>query len=956
MKKALKSLFIILSGLLISQGKMVAQTTIPAPTSVGPMGKISGKIIDKANAEALIGVIVKVKDQVKGAQSDVEGHFTLKLPVGTYDLTLSYISYKTEVVQSVEVKEGQVTELDLTMEENITQTEEVVVIGKVQKETNNFLLIERKNSAQVSDGISSELIKKTPDRTTGDVLKRVTGASIQEGKFAIIRGMNDRYNAGYLNDAPLPSTESDRKAFSFDVIPANLIDNLVIVKAGTPDVTGDFAGGVIQIRTKAIPDKFTQSINIGGQYNSMATFKEATTFKRFKEDVYGLVNDDRRLPDVGSLVYQKTSIKVGKRRVTKENIDSLLVPGTKLFNNDWSMSKLTALPNGRFAYSVGLPIKVFKRDLGVVAALTYANTRGKNLNEIKSFDNSNENKLDKSFVDNVYTQNITSGAILNLSYKLNDKNSFGIRNFYNINTDFFTNFRTGSFGMASDGESKVKSVANWMTYNRLYTTQLHGEHAIGKNPVKIKWYVNRASIVREMPDYKIANYTSSVDNPDKYGLSITDYFRTGCGRFFSTMNEELKNGELNLSKHFTVLGIKNNIKVGMFLQKRQRSFTSRTFVYGGYSLDTTNNPFIDLGADNIKNPKGVYLKEKTANTDAYDASSNLMATYAMLDNQFGKLRAVYGARLEKFDQRITSYQLDGIASVGGDSTYAPVYDWLPSLNLSYALTEKTNLRVAAYKTLNRPEFRELASFAFYRFDIDSDQLGKKNLTRAKIFNTEMRVEYFPTAGQVISGGAFFKNVTNPIENKLDLTQVTRTFGFNNEKEAKVYGVELEFRKNLAFIKDVSLLQNTTVYANLALVKSVVSFIDTATAYNRPLQGQSPYIINTGITHENVNTGWSFSAALNRNGKRLAFVGANPIIAPYRADVYEQPRTVIDLQVAKNIGKFNLKATWGDILHQDQRFIQEGLAINTKKEVVSYSNELFRYKMPWTLTLSAGVMF
>ena len=953
MKKSLKPILLLLTGMLLVLENAIGQT-VPAVST--PMGKISGKVIDKANGEALIGVIVKAKDITKGAQTDVEGHFTLRLPVGTYELTLNYISYKTEIVQNVEVKEGQVTELDLTLEENSLQTEEVVVIGKVQKETNNFLLIERKNSAQVSDGISSELIKKTPDRTTGDILKRVSGASIQEGKFAIIRGMNDRYNAGYLNDAPLPSTEADRKAFSFDVIPANLIDNLVILKAGSPDITGDFAGGVIQIRTKAIPDKFTQSLTIGGQYNSLATFKEATTFKGFSGDALGLVNDERLLPDVGSLIYTRTTKKVGNKKVTIDNVDSLLVPSTKLFNNDWSLKKLTALPNGRFAYSVGLPLKVFKRDLGVVAALTYANTRGKSFNAIKTYDNSNDNKLDKSFNDEVYTQNITSGAILNLSYKLNDKHAVGIRNFYNITTDFFTNFRTGSFGLSSDGESKMKSVANWMTYNRLFTTQLHGEHAIGVDPLKINWYVNRASIVRLMPDYRIANYTSTVDNPNLYGLSITDYFKTGCGRFFSTMNEELTNGELNLSKHFKILGVKSNIKVGAFLQKRERKFTSRTFVYGGYSLDTTNNPAIDLGVDNIKNPQGVYLKEKTANTDAYNASSNLLATYAMLDNKFGKLRAVYGARLEKFDQRITSYLLDGTPSPGGDTSYAAIYDWLPSANLAYGLTEKTNLRFAAYKTLNRPEFREVASFAFYRFDIDSDQLGKKNLQRASIVNTEMRLEYFPTAGQVISGGVFYKVVSNPIENKLDLTQVTRTYGFSNEKEAKIYGIELEFRKNLAFIKDVAFLQNTTVYSNLSLVKSVVSFLDNSSAYVRPLQGQSPYIINAGIIHENYTTGWSYSVALNRSGERLAFVGANPIKAPYRADVYEQPRTVIDLQIAKNIGKFNIKATWGDVLHQDLKFTQEGTATTAKNEVINYKNELFVYKMPWTFTLSAGVQF
>lgn len=945
MQKSLKGIVLAIIMIQFVCSNLFAQTT-PPPT--GPTGKISGKIIDKANGEVIISAVIKAKNNStgasKGATSDFDGKFILKLPVGNYSLTISYPGYTKDSIPSVDVIEGQVKEIDLAIEEKIMTTGTIVVIGQLEKESSNFVIAERKNSAVVSDGVSSEQFKKTPDRTTGDVLKRVTGASIQEGKFAIIRGMNDRYNAGYLNDAPLPSTEADRKAFSFDVIPANLIDNLVITKAGSPDVTGDFAGGVIQIRTKAIPAALTQSLNIGGQYNSMATFKDATTFKRYTSNSFGIVNPERELPSSITNLYTKTQIP------KTAEINTNLVPSTKLFNNDWSTETFKAMPNLRFSYSIGFPTKLFGKQLGVIAALTYANTRSLSENTIRQFDAGNANKLDKEFKDKSYKQNVTSGAILNLSYKLSDKHIVGIRNFYNINADMNTTERSGSFGMSSNGLQLAKSYANSMSYNRLLTNQVYGEHAIGyENPYKIKWYVNNANINRLMPDYRIANYTSSVDEPNgQLNLQTTDFFKTGTGRFFSTMKENLTNAETNVSKHVNILGLKTDIKIGVFYQYRTREFNSRTFVYGGKTLATNNSPSEDLGIDNISKD-GVYLVEKTNQTDAYKSQSKLFATYAMFDQKFGLLRALYGVRLESFGQQIFTYRLNG--NVSDSAIFATKYDFLPSLNLSYALSEKTNLRFAGYRTLNRPEFRELASFAFYRFDIDSDQLGTNNLKRASIANFEMRLEYFPSAGQVVSGGVFMKNVSDPIENKLDPTQTTRTFFFSNEKSAKVYGIELEFRKNLSFIKDVKFWQNTTAYANFALVKSTVSFYDEKAAYTRPLQGQSPYIINGGIQHENSDNGWNYSLAFNRTGKRIAFVGLSPEVSPYNGDIYEMPRTVIDLQVSKTIGKFNIKGTFGDILHQNLNYLQEGT-----ENGVAYKNELFSYKMPWTFTLTGGIQF
>src|SRR5690606_23150562 len=156
----------------------------------------------------------------------------------------------------------------------------------------------QKNSASVSDGISAEAIRRTPDKNTSDVLKRVSGASIQDNKFAIVRGLNERYNAAYLNGAPLPSSESDRKAFSFDIFPSNMLDNLVITKTARPDMPGEFAGGIIDISTKSIPEKNFISVSVQSSYNTLATFKTQYYYKGGKMDWLGLDDGRRALPSV----------------------------------------------------------------------------------------------------------------------------------------------------------------------------------------------------------------------------------------------------------------------------------------------------------------------------------------------------------------------------------------------------------------------------------------------------------------------------------------------------------------------------------------------------------------------------------------------------------------------------------------------------------------------------------
>jgi hypothetical protein len=908
-------------------------------------GSVSGKIIDKGSSEDLIGATVQVDGSDNGTVTDIEGKFDLSLNPGTYTLVCSYISYQTQKIQ-VEVKAGQVTFLNVVMDEEVNALQEVVVTYTVQKSSALALLTERKNSAQVSDGVSADLIRKTPDRTTSDVLKRVTGASIQEGKFAVIRGMNDRYNAGYLDGALLPSTESDRKAFAFDVVPASLLDNLQIIKAGTPDLIGDFGGGIIKINTKAIPEEFTQTISVGLQTHSLTSFKDFFQFKRYSGESLNFPSSQRDLPSFADNGLKSPS--TFPSAALKQQFAGI----TQNFNNDWSNQTLKAGPNTRFSYSLGFPIRLSgNRKIGVIFAVNYANTRRFSKGVINSFDGAGQVS---NFNDNIYLQNFSTGGILNVNY-VAGKTQINFRNLLNANTDNNAISRSGIANISDN--LLVHNYANLINYSRLYNTILSLKQLIGESGLTLNASLNYSSIVRNVPDYRIVNY-SNPDPADVNGfrLATGDFFNTSSGRFYSNLNESLTGGTLELSKQLKSAQsrTKTELKAGFFYQSRNRDFSSRSFVYNGNPPSSSQNPATDLGASTIGASK-LYLVEKTSDDIAYyTGKSNLTAFYGMVDQKFfEKLRAVYGLRYEYIDINVTNQKINtAIARIKQGVA-------LPSANFSYSLTEKSNLRAAYYASVNRPEFRELAPFSFYVFDRNAEIRGNKNLQIAKLNNFDLRWEFYPSGSQIVSVGAFYKSILNPVEFSIDITQPFTTFTFENEKSAKVYGLEFEVRKNFDFLaptgKETGFFHDLVFFSNLALIKSRLNFSPGSQAKNdRPLQGQSPYVINIGLQYENSENGWFASAIFNRVGRRIAFVGVDPKFGDTRQDIYEQPRSVIDFQVGKKIGKLNVKFTLGDALKKNLVYYQD--TNNDKKYNPESDRTMFKFTNGYTGNLAVSYTF
>ncbi len=885
-------------------------------------GLLVGRVMSETG-RPLVGAKLFVAGTQDSGVTDVEGKFSFSVVVGARKVFVEAEGHEV-LEDSIFIEANKEFFLNPVLSKATRMEGAEIVRKKKPKENTVAAAIQTKQLSQgMVEAISAEDFAKTTIRTTSDAIKRIPGATISEGKFANIRGMFDRYNAGYLNGAPLPSTESDRKAFSFDVIPAALLDNIVVVKSATPDVIGDFGGGIIQINTKSVPEKFIQTASIGFQYNSITTFKQMNAFALEGSEYFGLPSAKRTIPVLDPAM--------GYEPHTTAKNPELNAQETLKFNNDWSLKQVSVMPAPRFSYSLGKPFKLGKKEAGLLVSWNYAISPKMSEGLVVSKDYST-NYTYKEFNDNILTTNVQNGGVVNFSVKLNKKNRIDFRNLLSLTYDAGSTLRKG----LTDADNNMfgEGYSNQVNYNRLVSSQVNGLHSFGKDKSKLTWVLNYGNTYRAVPDFRIANYAL----PDGAGrqLVLNAFFNAGTGRFFSFMDETNVSGSADYSYNLTKGKTNHQLKTGLFVQARNRDFQSRQFVYapiGGFRPSDAL-PGQDLGADAIS-AKNLYLIEKTAvDKDLYEGKSALAAAYAMVENQLplfktGKkvnyLKLIYGMRVERFSQSLNNAYFRQAGKVMSD--LGTNVDWLPSLNVIAPLTERSNLRMAYYRTVNRPELREMAPFAFYNFSINSEILGNAGLKRAFINNADIRWEVFSNKQDMISVGAFYKEILNPIEVNLDVSQaLIRTFTYGNESRATNLGLEVEVRKNLGSLnRGVKWLRDLTFYGNFALIQSAVSFTGSSSSVaNRPLQGQSPYVVNASLFYE--HNGWQINTSFNKIGQRIAYIGVSQAIQPFGADIYEFGRSIWDVQFGKELGKDGklgtVKLTLGDLLAQKTVFFQD----------------------------------
>lgn len=870
---------------------------------------IFGKVIDSATNEELIGANILLVGTTIGAASDLDGNFRINnISPGNYSLTASMIGYSKLTVTDLQINPGENKKLDLSLVSEAVETEEVVVTAEALKNTETSVLKIQQNSSNIVDGVSSELITKNNSSDGSDVLKRMTGVTISEGKYAYVRGVGDRYNNTLLNGSSLPSTDPEKRSFSYDIIPAGMIENVITAKTFTPDKPGDFTGGLVQISTIEFPSKFTLGFSATGGYNSNSTFNSFTTYSGGKTDYLGFDDGTRSIPGT-----------IDGTRVVRGNYSGTELQQIGLsFKNDWNTEAVSAPINGSLKFSVGDKFDFNNDVFGYMGSLNYSSATSNIIREKNFYDYSGP----RYQYDGVtYANGVMLSGLLNFAYKFGGSNKISFKNIFNQNSDDETTIFKGDYRYA-DQYREITSLR--FVSRTLRSHQLAGSHFLDvMNGLLWDWGIGYGTSYRDEPDARRYVYSRDIETPnDPLRFQLDQSLAT---RFYS----ELKDNDYNFTTNFSTKPFANpqllKISFGGLYNKKDRTFDARIFGFrnnpGGSFLQEDST--LQLSVDRIFQPENINqqfisVTEITKPSDSYSANQEVAAGYLMFDATFfTDLRLVAGARFEYSEQNLDTY-----STTDQTITVRDYYrDWLPSINLTYILSSDINLRFGFNKTLARPEFREIATFSYFDFIANELVQGNPDLTRTLVDNYDLRFEMFPGAGDLLAVSFFYKKFNNPIELILIASSSNEPIrSYQNAETAQNIGAELELRKGLGFIG--SSFTNFSIVANLSFIRSRVQFDNTGGSSfqedERPLQGQADNIINIGLYYDNFDLGLNSSLTYNRVGERIAQVGYADI-----GNIIEEPFDLIDFNISKRIfQRFSLKLSLLDILNQDRIFNQE----------------------------------
>ncbi|MCF8307833.1 MAG: TonB-dependent receptor [Bacteroidales bacterium] len=896
-------------------------------------GTIRGTVYDAETGESLVGVTVLQKGSNNGTVTDLDGKFSLKVEAGTHNIQLSYVSFQTVTIEDVEVKPGEVTVLnDLRLRESNKELEEVTVTAEAIRSSESALTTVKRKSASLMDGISAEKIRKIGDATAAEAVKRVTGVTVEDGKYVYVRGLGDRYSKTMLNHVEIPGLDPDRNTLQMDIFPSALISNIVVNKNFTADMPADFTGGLLNVETKVFPEKKILNASFSTSFNPQENLNpDYLSYDGGSTDFLGFDDGTRALPSRAQSRNIPTPISGASQQEVKDFVSS--------FSPELAAKRQASSMDVSAGISVGNQLDL-KGDanadgddkLGYIFSLSYKSSYDFYDDAVYS---EYQRYIDPQKYEMRYAtkqkgrlgeHNVLVGMLGGLAYK-NAQNKIRLTALHLQNGKS----RAGKFRIDNDraavGQSGYIAESDNLEYNQRSLTNvlLHGTHVYKASDWELDWRISPTYSSSEDPDIRKTAFTLSSNDTN---------FNAGAGgnpsRIWRSLSEINASAGMDATKKYSFLGEDAELKVGMSHTYKQRDYEILFFdmQFFGNQDWPYPDPANVLSPGNIypNSPNSIYYQSGNSqpNPNAYE--SNVHNTGIYISNEFkpfSGLKTILGIRAENYVQRHT----------GRDQSYASgntesginldnekvleSLDFFPSVNLIYALTERQNLRATYSKTIARPSFKEL-SFAqivdpmtnrIFNGSLFSYSNWDGNLTETRIVNIDLRWELFMDKGQMFSASAFYKKFEDPIELvRIPEQQTSTEYQPRNVGSGKVYGLEMEFRKDLDFIAPA--FNHFNVNGNLTLVESRIDMTDTEyesrKTYEkegqnindtRRMAGQSPYVINAGLTYSNSDLGLVTGAFYNVKGKTLKIVGMG--LFP---DIYDEPFHSLNFSLSKKIGK------------------------------------------------------
>lgn len=951
---ALMPALALLVFLSLSSGAALAQQTITMPAvnaAAAAETGIIGKVVSTENGSPLaFATLILTKlaapgdsagTPAGGALSKPDGSYRIKAAPGHYRLQVSFVSYNEQKITGIEVKAGDPIVLDIALVPTAVKLETIEVTAYAIQNSEVSVLAQQRKSAAVSDGVSSQQISKTTDSNAAEVLQRVTGLSIVGGRYVYVRGLGERYSSTQVNGSTVGTPEPNKRVVPLDLFAAGLLDNVVVQKTYTPDQPGEFGGGVVNVNTRDFPGRELWDLSVSTGFNSNTTGKPFYTYDGGDTDFLGIDDGTRKFPDlVKKLARNERIIRRGALTPEGFSADTIGILG-RSFSKTWSRQKKTGMPSYSVSGSYGNEVEVFDRSLGFLGSLSYSNSFSSFDSEERFF-KADEGILSAETDYDVSTSEMTTlwGLIANSSYRLSSFHTLSLRSMYNRSSEDETRFYEGE---NQDSGRPLRNTRLSYIERGLFSGSVGTSHYIAPlNGATLDLRFSYSDARRNEPDRREYNYELFTDyelNDDDEIVDSTSVWRLSqrtashmLTRMFGKMAEQERVPEVNLTVPFRQWNqLDSKFKTGILLRNKDRDSAWRRFYFRTPAI--TNSALRDslLALDPAQIMTDEMIGGRTDQfrieeltlpaTDNYRAHQDITAGYGMFDLPLStKVRAVFGARVERAEMHVASYDIFGLTA---DSLLSRSNlentDWLPSVNLTYSPSDRFNARVAYSATVSRPDFRELSSFFLTDYVSGYPEVGNPALKRAKIHNYDLRFEFYPGLSEILAASLFYKDLIDPIEKSI-LGGSNPVYKPINGEEGELFGAELETRFSLGRVHEK--LDSFAASFNWTLVHSETNLAERgiAASQKRPLEGQSPYVVNTGIFYASASGRTNASILYNVFGKRLSRVGLEQL-----PNIYERPKHSLDMTMSRRVGNARLKLSIENILDSESRFEQRSVA-------------------------------
>src|SRR5918994_51716 len=848
-------------------------------------GRIVGRVVEAEQGNPIAGADLEVVGAGITAITALDGRYALQdVPAGPVSIRVRMLGFAPKVVTGLVAMAGKTIAQDVALAASAVQLAEILVSAAAERGSVNRALDEQRNAPGIVSAVSAEQIRRSPDGDAGQAVQRVSGVSVQDGRYIFVRGLGERYTTTSLNGTRVPSPEPERKVVPLDLFPSALLEGITTSKTFTPDQPGDFSGAQVDLKTREFPAGRVLTLSTSVGLNTAVTGRQLPRAPRTGTEWLGFAGSERGLPEPARTAGNLAGLSQTDR-----------IPIINSFRPAWNGRTGEAGPNGSLGLSVGGEDPVFGQRFGYIGSFSYSYNQETRRNESRASAFPGPSP-DQATPVNLYTgstgrESVLWGGLLNLSTRIGAGTKLSFNNSLTRTAD---NEATRLAGFYEQNAVNLALTRLTFVERSVRSNQLLGEHSLGEQHF-LDWSVTATGVTRNEPDRADLIYVAENNGTGNMVPSFWWGANRSADRTFSSIDENGYEGGLNYRLSLGDADAPTWIKAGIMGRTVDRDADSRIYNLTTTSLTETERR---ASADDIFS--GFYASQgrlllNPGPSGRYTAEDRLVAAYLQADVPVtDRIRILGGARVERSKINVNTVVFQGISETTVPAELEDT-DVLPALGLTYFLNADQQIRVSAAQTLSRPEYRELSPVNF--FDILGGQrlFGNADLQRALIQNYDLRWEWYPRGGEALSVGLFYKHFNHPIERILvqNADGFSPDITFANARGASNYGAELELRKRMDFV--VAGLRRLTLFSNLTVMQSEIDVSDqglsSLTNPQRPMAGQSEYVVNAGLGYAADDGAWNGTLLYNVAGRRLVEAGISPL-----PDTYEQQRHLVDFSL------------------------------------------------------------